>query len=220
MLTHDREALRARGWATVKLDIEDLPMAARSVVAAVEALGNLDVVRSKMSVIEPTFDGYQTTTRSGMSLHSDNTYAANPCDVMALFCFARSESGGESRVVDALDVVRETLDERERSLLQQPEWVWNEAGCRPTAPRPVMGTDGSIRWWRDMLLPQATHQTELADRLEANLDAFAVTTSLEPGEALILLNKRALHGRTSFVGWRKMLRFHLWASSSIANNMV
>jgi alpha-ketoglutarate-dependent taurine dioxygenase len=168
-------------------------------------------------------DPAQTFSRraGGATLHTDAQYRRVPEDLVCLFAVRPAADGGVTRILGAPGA-RAALrgHERERWLLDRlarPDWAWEVpapfAGERPFRAAVLPG-DGTIRWRADNLAAGVAGELReaaraFADRLETAPDV--VRFRLDAGDAVVLDNRRVLHGRTFFADRRRlMVRVRLW----------
>ncbi len=155
-------------------------------------------------------------TPYAFGFHTDCSEFDEPPNTVLLLCEQIAESGGESTVVD-LDHVIPHLAFETLLQLQKPQFYFKpvlqpilslntqqdiEVRYQPT--HFVLGE--KLKLWQKT----AAQQEALAD-FEAALAREAVSFLLQPGDALLLNNRRCLHGRKAFEGQRllKRVRFNL-----------
>jgi len=158
--------------------------------------------------IKPSFNGYQSSTREAMSLHTDNTYSEWPCDIVGLFCIRAASTGGETLLVDSSAALPQ-IPPRDLAMLEQPRWRWRSPDGGLTPGRPVVES-GSVRWWRWRLVPASQIETEVADAFEDLLSRHIKDLRLVEQDLLFFSNNRVLHGRSTFSGSRCLQRIHIW----------
>lgn len=174
--------------------------------------------------VRPTSqDATQTFSRraGGATLHTDAQYRRVPEHLVCLFAVRPAADGGITRILGASDALSALRGhERERWLrdrLARPDWAWEVPapfdGEQPFRAA-VLPADGTIRWRADNLAAGVDGELreaarEFADRLE--MAPEVVQLRLEAGDAVILDNRRVLHGRTFFADRRRlMVRVRLW----------
>ncbi len=211
--------LASSGWAVldfpsaVRLDAESPEVDLRK--AVMDLLG-LPAGESRIRVtpVEPSFSGYQASTRAAMSLHTDNTHMEHPCHYMMLICKEQATTGGLTRLLDPYADI-EALPDDVIVELRKPKWQWERAptmGGGLTPPRVVIDDLGQIRWWRLMLRPRDKFDQQIADLFDDALRSSPHIESLSigPDQVLVINNRRLLHGRSEFTGSRKMIRIQIW----------
>jgi hypothetical protein len=166
-----------------------------------------------------------STTRDEFELHTDSTALLQPHDCVLLACqLASPDGGGESRILH-VDTLRSALAERHGSdvveALSQPVFPFplndprHGTGFRRA---PVLDWEEGrtrIRYRRDALAMglavepiEPAHQRALDALEEVVGDArLQASCMLEPGDVLVLDNRRVLHGRTAIrPGAERLLR--------------
>lgn len=151
-------------------------------------------------------------TREEQPLHSDNAHSDNPPDFICLFCEKNSKYGGDS-IIKKLD--ESFLSERLAPLfLEKVKYRKNGKEHEVLVLEIEKGVIQSryspfCDYYELQSIEQHTALKEFHSLLSKNP---LFTYKLSSGEAIILDNKRFLHGRTKFVGNRKIIR--LWMNSS------
>ncbi len=166
------------------------------------------------SVLHPTNLAY---TGLGLSCHTDNPYREPPPTLQLLHCLASSAEGGDSVVVDGVEVaehLRRTAPARFALLARVPvPFRFRDAGTDLTAEHPIVTLDarGEIAAIRLNNRSKAPLRIEPAlvepwyDAYRAFVrlledPAWQVRFRLEPGDLFVVDNLRVLHGRTPFSG--------------------
>ncbi|WP_194911417.1 TauD/TfdA family dioxygenase [Catenulispora rubra] len=177
--------------------------------------------------VQPAADGNGSTfsvTAGEAGLHTDSQYHANPEPLVCMFAVRPAEDGGHTRLLTAADAASALAKEPDSSnllhALAAPVWQWRvprefAAGDRTVSPASaVLPGDGTIRWRADNVVwRHGGPAPQLVARVAHALDTAPEvrTFPLEAGDALILDNRRVLHGRTSFADPRRLLlRVRLW----------
>lgn len=208
-LAEQVHAVSERGW----VQIEEPKLASGEPVEVDSYLESLSAFREIRKVdighIKPIFNGYQSTTRHRMTLHTDNTYSDDPCDLLILSCIKQAESGGETLIADSVDVLR-GVPEGTLQSLSAPIWQWRMPGGSLSDSRSVLDDVGRVRWWREFLVTGSTEQESSADLFELALVSKSQSILLHDGDSLVIDNHRVLHGRSDFVGSRCLRRVHVW----------
>lgn len=161
--------------------------------------------------------GRYSDSREGGNLHTDGPHRdAPPPDAFALLCVRQSTIGGELLLVESDHVVA-ALDPDTIEILQQPfSFDQREHGSTPVSRRILRrGDDGHwhfayLRRYLELghthpgTQPLTPRQRRALDQLDKVLDRLAGDTEghrrikLRPGQAVIVDNRRLLHGRTAF----------------------
>lgn len=154
--------------------------------------------------------GFAGLGRGSLALHTECAQLPHPPRLLLLACARSADAGGESLLVDGRTVLTELADVRPSAL---------EALAAPRAAyfggvdghfAPVLGRLANGRWRlrlrQDSLArfsPEAeAHLPALRRAIERN----TIRLTLFEGQGIVLDNHRFLHGRTSFVGERLLLR--------------
>ncbi len=225
------ESLAHRGWAVlhglpfVRGDEPDTPSILR-VAARFGRPSYRECGTPAWHVRPASGDAAQTFSRraGGATLHTDAQYRRVPEHLVCLFAVRPAADGGITRILTASDA-RSALrgDARERWLvnrLARPDWAWAVPapfGRERPFRAAVLHGNGTIRWRADNLaacvepdLREAARH--FADHLETAPQVVEVR--LAAGDAIVLDNRRVLHGRTSFADRRRlMVRVRLWGRS-------
>ncbi|CAB1102385.1 unnamed protein product [Ectocarpus sp. CCAP 1310/34] len=174
-------------------------------------------------------EGFRDSAYSndGLALHTDCGYLADPPGIQVFNCVVRAREGGASIYVDGFAVA-------ERLRATSPEafeffsrtsisYQCFDEGCHYMAEGPVfrlgaLGEVVQVRYNDYDRAPLDYLSNEDIDRFyeyHASLSKIIRDPSLvarivlEPGECVILNNHRALHGRESFKGRRRMVGCYL-----------
>ncbi len=160
-------------------------------------------------------------TRAETAFHTDSSAADCNPELVGLLCLRAALAGGESQVASACTVFARLAAGAEsiEPLLQA--WIRDlvTPGVELTRPNllanriPVFSRDGAdgtltfryMRYWIERgharaELPLPPEAIRALDRLDAELAApgVAFTLRLQPGELLLLHNRRIAHNRTEF----------------------
>jgi alpha-ketoglutarate-dependent taurine dioxygenase len=155
-------------------------------------------------------------TSYAFGFHTDCSEFESPPDTVLLLCEQAAPSGGESVAVD-LDRAIPHLSFETLLQLQKPQFFFKpmlhsilslntqqaiEVRYQPT--HFVLGEH--LKLWQ-----KTPAQQQALANFETALAQEAVSFLLQPGEALLLNNRRCLHGRQAFQGQRllKRVRFNL-----------
>lgn len=160
----------------------------------------------------------QSRSHLPMDLHTDSSYRRRPHELVLFHMIRPAASGGQSRIASVREVVSR-LDPMTRAALREPVFPFTRGEV------PVLtGTedDPCLRYYRHQLdhrldqgrlLPRP--EAEALERLDAVLrdPETGTLVDLAPGEALVLDNRRCLHGRTGFLesSDRLMIRIRIEA---------
>jgi hypothetical protein len=175
-----------------------------------------------VDMVQPTDPrGQDLTFRLGQcEPHSDESSKRLPEDIVILWCVRPADSGGASKIWTSTLLQAEMrlhqAGDQFLKILYEPEFLF---GGRLRVPRRVLkapilfGVDG-IRFRlgtildghdvsrRPLLLRQ---QQALRALLAAIHEVEPCEYTLQPGEALFILNRRTLHARTSFSDCQRLL---------------
>lgn len=171
--------------------------------------------------------GYQTS--ADMDYHTDS------CDIVALLCMRKAQSGGASAVASTVAVYNEMLRRRPDLVSELVEpWYRDRRGEVPPGKQewfelPVFNfQDGYFlcNWQsyyirsaqRFEQLPRFTdRQTEALDTMSALAHELRSEMAFEPGDIQFLHNHVTVHARTAFVDWpepeRRRHLLRLWLST-------
>jgi alpha-ketoglutarate-dependent taurine dioxygenase len=156
-------------------------------------------------------------------LHTDSTYHDDPEPFVLLYVERPASDGGESLVLH-VDDLRATLDDAKvaddtKALLGAPIWRWKRPsafGGGLTSGHAVI-EDGTVRWRSDNLTIDDDHggdqqKSAAAQLVEVLNDSAPVRTiRLDRGDALLVDNRRVLHGRRGFADQaRELYRVRFW----------
>lgn len=153
---------------------------------------------------------HMVTGSHGLELHTDH----GGVDYILWHCVAQSDEGGVSRLVDTREVL-EALSAAEREALESVYLTEHRVFKDDPHMRPLLRReDGADRvYYSFWLLGE-----ELDERQAAAVEAFRqgveaadeVQIRLEPGDLLIIDNRRVLHGRTAIEGNKQRLLERCW----------
>jgi alpha-ketoglutarate-dependent taurine dioxygenase len=149
-------------------------------------------------------------------LHTDSTYHDDPEPFVLLYVWRPAADGGESLVLHVDDLQTE-LDGDTKAILREPIWRWKRPsafGGGLTAGHAVI-ENGTVRWRLDNLIigDDAEGQMHAAAQVAEVLDKSASvrTIRLDRGDALLVDNRRVLHGRRDFTDQaRELYRIRFW----------
>lgn len=218
----------ARGWARFRVgDVVTAPE--RAEAALLEAVrgwgipsrrdGGSDVWPIRPRLVDK---GATFSVRSGPAgLHTDAQYHERPEDLVVICCVRPADHGGETTLLGLSDIWEAIRGQRDTADLERwlraPIWGFSvplEFGGGEGVARVSILSDSGIRWRRDNL------RAEIDGAIEQIADTFAavcesslrkVVLPLGPGDALVMDNRRVLHGRLGFADpQRHLLRVRLW----------
>ncbi|KAL1958221.1 hypothetical protein VTO42DRAFT_4729 [Malbranchea cinnamomea] len=171
-------------------------------------------------------------TTEELGAHTDNTYFTEPAGLQMLHLLSHTDGeGGASLLVDAFEAARILYEEdiEAYKLLTLPVLTSHASGnedvcIQPSVPFPVLyhhpvtGDLLQVRWNNDdraakmYTTPEATDLWYRAARKWNEIlrrKSMEQWFQLEPGTPMIFDNWRMLHGRSSFVGKRRMCGAYL-----------
>jgi alpha-ketoglutarate-dependent taurine dioxygenase len=142
--------------------------------------------------------------------HTDGTSLASPPVLMMLACVTPAAQGGESILVDGAEVHRR-LTTRPADMLDALQRAGSvEFGVSPPYRGSVFSVTSSgrlyIRFRYDGFARFSHPVEKWLPTLLSVMNDCAQTVRLTSGQGYVLQNGRWLHGRTAFIGQRRMLR--------------
>lgn len=188
------------------------PASAGEIETAVKAFGTLREtnygrlfdVKTKATVAN------LADTALALAPHTDNPYRLSPPEIQILHCLTQAGQGGQSLLVDGLAVV-ETLKAEspaDYDLLSRipVRFAWTDEDTFLEAEAPVISAERiryNPRSFQSVCVDDAAvRDTWLAafERFGARLQApaAAVAFDMQPGDMVMMDNRRVLHGRTAF----------------------
>ncbi len=159
---------------------------------------------------DPTSNAY---TSLGLDLHTDLPYWSSPPDFQFLHAMVTDATGGDSLLVDGIEVAHTLRDEFPEAFATLASWPipfrYLDPGDDIRGTWPVLETvDGSVVGVRfnngvrdtdwNARGPEGTEFYEAYLRYWRMLREGIVSVRLEPGEVLCFDNRRMLHGRAEF----------------------
>jgi len=139
-----------------------------------------------------------STTASEFGCHTDESYLSEPAEAIALHCIRQASTGGGTILADVRDLVG-TLRVCDAEALRGDFPHRSGSACI------LSGSNDSpaIRYnpyefSRGKGEVLSTRQRCAMAALDEAIGACAIVIRLDPGDCLILDNRRILHGRTSF----------------------
>lgn len=145
--------------------------------------------------------------------HTDRTIAVSPPDLVFVWCEHPSDRGGETLLVDGLEVYRElctSWPDVAEQLRAPDAAVFESDGAllrsaiffKPDDPKRRLG----LRFRFDNLMYINCIYSGAIPILRATIMAKATKMRLNPGQGYIVSNTRWLHGRYGFDGRRQYMR--------------
>jgi gamma-butyrobetaine dioxygenase len=153
-------------------------------------------------------------TNTALGLHTDNPYRDPVPGLQILHCL-KAGAGGESLFADGF-AVAETLRQTDRPAFDliagtEVEFRFADAGTELTASRPLIhlhrdGTIAAVHYNSRSIAPLKLAAGDMASFYQAYRQfarllrdpRFEARIRLEPGDLVLLDNRRVLHGRTAF----------------------
>lgn len=182
------------------------------------------------------------TTRRGSKTSHMLQFHSDRCDVVGLLCVRKAKSGGESRIVSAVNMHNEILRRRPDLInLFYDNWDHSWQGEEPpgsgrTNVRPIFtlrdgyfsGLFSPAYVWFAQDFPEVPRHTpaqvEALQLFDEIADELALNMHFELGDIQLLNNHIMYHGRTSFVDYdepeKKRLLLRLWLSVPSARPMA
>jgi alpha-ketoglutarate-dependent taurine dioxygenase len=143
-------------------------------------------------------------------LHTDRTSDLIPPDFIITMCSQASEIGGACKLADTrsiLDFIKKNHPDA-HDILHSVHCVFGETlTCSPVVSTNHDHTIVRFRYDSLGFYPPTTWDAITVFRQMA--EGEAQTFSLVPGQMYIADNHRVLHGRTAYVGERRMMRLHV-----------
>lgn len=150
-------------------------------------------------------------------LHTDSQYRETPETAFILACIRPARLGGDSMLLSAQAAIKaaeRNLGMTEILLLRQPIWQWTvpavfraeeDAAVSPSSE--IIGPDGTIRWRDDNVVCDTKEKRIVVSKFSMALrnSKEIVQVRLEAGDVLVCDNKFALHGRTAFDDFDRLL---------------
>lgn len=146
-------------------------------------------------------------TRSSLSPHTDSGFLPNPPTILCLLLLTAASSGGDALLVDTAPVLRR-YSSVELARLRDEVWIADRAG---TNRQPALSATRALHVsrYRDDQIGQPRADSELARQFLnelAHAIAAPLRMPLRPGQGYVVDNHRVLHGRTAFIGDRRVAR--------------
>lgn len=151
----------------------------------------------------------QTSVSSSVELELHTEQAFSPCrpDFLSLACL-RGNPCAKTYVL-SLEKALPHFTEQELDLLRQPLWMVGvdlsfraEIGGAERGPIPIVSDSSNSLCWvfdQDLMRGLTEEARELHRRVVEIYVAHRDTLVLQPGDVCIIDNRRALHGRSSFM---------------------
>lgn len=166
-------------------------------------------------------------------LHTEASFAAVSPDHLVLYGLRADPARAAFTVVADAVLALGLIPSEARGRLTEPLYAFETDrgthllnGRRTTEPRPIVRIDGTVEYGGLLTATTRAGHDALAAFAEA-LTATAVRIELGPGDALVIDNRRAVHGRTAFRPafdgrdrWiqRVLLRRHLPAGRRVVSD--
>ncbi|WP_106399964.1 TauD/TfdA family dioxygenase [Actinocorallia populi] len=136
-------------------------------------------------------------------LHTEASFADVSPDHLVLMALRADPAGKARTSVCDIGLALSRLTERARERLKRPEFAFEtdqgthlSGGRRMTKPQPI--SRAVQVEYAQSLVGCTRAACKALDELAAAFGACAVNIALEPGDALVIDNRRAVHGRTAF----------------------
>ncbi len=146
------------------------------------------------------------SSKSTLRMHTDGASHPMPPDALLLWCH-KGDKRAATTIVSGAEVL-DRMDPRDREQLRstsfrhQLDYEFHLAHSDAhTDPHPVFEGDGEalrVTYDADFIRPFPTVSAGLLKRLEDTMVRAAEHVFLEPGDLLVIDNRRAIHGRTKF----------------------
>jgi hypothetical protein len=187
-----------------------------------------------LSAVRNEGTDYRSATGRGYSSNARLDFHVDGCDVVALACWNKAKSGGQSMFTSSVTAHNALLAERPdlMELLYEP-WPYSRQGEQapyeePYITCPIYGEAGGLlfgRWNRNRInsahrlpgmAPMDPRRVEVADLLDGLLRRPDVMADmwLEPGDLQLMNNHTVSHSRTEFEDWeapeKQRLLWRLW----------
>jgi alpha-ketoglutarate-dependent taurine dioxygenase len=152
------------------------------------------------------------TSSAAMTLHTDHSRA----DIVAWYCHEQTDLGGETLVVDARRVLPELtphdLEELSTIAVEELRTLPDDGESHPL----LAYDSGRPRlYFADWLVRRPLRPSQ-EQALRSFIDALQrvppLHVRLRPGEALLVANRRTLHGRTEIRGSQRRCLHRFWVS--------
>ena len=159
-------------------------------------------------------------SKNAQPLHTDESYIADPADVMFFYCLAAAPSGGETIFLSS-EALLQKLEQRNPDLLdalRSTDVTYRKATNERTRPIVAIDADGQASFNFNYFCvdrDQSSERVELNEAFHTFLQSEVVGTpllhevGLQPGEAVAWWDHLVLHGRNSFEATRTNDRF-IW----------
>jgi gamma-butyrobetaine dioxygenase len=212
-----------RGWGTGEADAAALPRAifGEDMVfsPAVAAVGGVDQAR--------TLAGTKFDQSHPLFAHIDGTaMGANRPDYFFLLCAVASDDGGESFLIDAVELAADLMKDPVGSKLSHLTIEQTESPDKPfQAPIIWPAPSGRMTAYRSRSMravegaSDAAEQAELIAYWKTNVDrvsASAPRFKLAPGDAVCMDNFRMMHGREPYTDPNRLLyRVWVWTTAGL-----
>lgn len=159
--------------------------------------------------VNPNLTSQLAFTDQELLPHTDGTAVNTPARFLALYCVVAAQQGGTSSLLDGkglFEFLQRERPELLRMMMSDRVAIFGS----PTAEHfigPVFSQSEdhtvSIRFRADEYGYYAANVAVHLPYLLGVMDELAVKFDLKVGEGFLINNRRALHARTSFVGYRR-----------------
>lgn len=164
-----------------------------------------------------------STTSQQFTCHTDGYHRQDPPDYIAMLCVLADDDGGDSLLAH-VDYVVSRLEPSEIELLREPVFP-TAFGFAPvltgSASRPLIRFNlQELERFSDRADHRMTEAHWAAARRVERLAAQEAESSrlrLEPGDCIVIDNRRLLHGRTELSATSRRLLKRLWIRSAPSN---
>ena len=154
-------------------------------------------------------------SNTSQPLHTDYSYFSFDIFAAFIFCITQAEIGGATHFVDVDDIVKvlKTTNKRLFDDLLVTEIQFGRVGNPISNRKDLILQQDDIGWkinWNYYRAISDLKNKELIDEFKLFLDThiensvYIKKIVLNPGDAVFFHDRRVLHGRSSFVGYRKL----------------
>lgn len=178
-----------------------------------EIINNLGIIIERTDVKVDKSSRSLVSSEKALDLHTDHHRA----DFIAWFCIEQAETGGESILLDGLEVYNQ-LDEVEKTSLGKIQLMEHMVFRDDREKHPLIEiVKGQPKMYYSFWLvkkPTTRNQKnalEKFQRLLAESEPFKV--KLKPNQALIIDNRRILHGRNAIISGTRFLK-RVWIKTN------
>jgi L-asparagine oxygenase len=145
-------------------------------------------------------------SHSELSFHVEDCFSDDRCDVLTLLCVRNPDriptTVATAAALDPAGLDLETLTGPHFRILPDPEHLrGRDPASVDSSPRAVLSTEGSVLRLRvdpAFCEPVGARAAQALGVLHEQLDAGLFQVPLDPGDLLMVDNRRAVHGRSAF----------------------